>query len=232
MATVLASIRKVNTHTGSKAGFTLIEITIAFTILALIVLLLGMSMRLGLKSVEKGENRIGAMERTRASFQLINSQLQSFVPLMYNDLGNKKYYFKGDEKSITFLTTVSIWGRHYGLILATYTVENKDGNHYLVAEEESLYSKESRTTVLLSGFKDISFNYLVKKATATESEWTQDIDYSDVAPDVVNLSVENKDIQVDLEIPLRSKMSTTQQNQQTNANILNLFQSATMGNFK
>lgn len=228
MARVRSIIRRINTHTGLNAGFTLIEITIAFTILALIVLLLGMSMRLGLKSVEKGENRIGAMERTRTSFQLINSQIQSFVPLMYDDMGKKKYYFKGDEKSITFLTNVSIWGRQYGLILTTYTVADKDGNHYLVAEEESLYSKESKTTVLLSGFKDISFSYLVKKATATESDWTHDVDYSDVVPDIVNLSVDNKDLQVDMEIPLRSKMSANQQNQLQNANVLNLFQ----GNFK
>ncbi|MDQ7785969.1 MAG: hypothetical protein RDU01_00005, partial [Thermodesulfovibrionales bacterium] len=64
-------------------GFTLLELTIAITLLALIIIIILGAMQIGIRSVESGEMKIESFERTRASMNILDSQIQSQIPLSY-----------------------------------------------------------------------------------------------------------------------------------------------------
>ena len=68
----------------SRRGFTLLELIISITLLGIIVLVTVGAMRLGSRSVDSGEKRIASLERIKSSLNIIESQIQSEVPLTYD----------------------------------------------------------------------------------------------------------------------------------------------------
>ena len=102
---------------GKDAGFTLLELTISIMLIGIIVLIIVGAMRLGMRSVEAGERRIDTFERSQSSLNIIDSQIQSFVPLTYvSEDGTNKYYFSGERESMQFSTNYSIWGGERGYV--------------------------------------------------------------------------------------------------------------------
>ncbi|MBF0317680.1 MAG: type II secretion system protein [Nitrospirae bacterium] len=198
-----------------SAGFTLLELTIVMTIMTMLVLVLGFSLRLGIKSLEKSETRIEYLDRTRTSLRIIESQLQSFIPLKYGEVGKDGvYYFKGQEDSMSFVSSVSLWGRQGGIILVTYEVVRDRGNDTssLVIQEESAYSGERRSTVLLKNFKEISFNFFTKKPADKDGDWGRSVENSDNVPLLISLFAESTNFKIELMVPVRARASATVRN--------------------
>ena len=94
----------------NNSGFTLLELVISIALIGIIVVIVIGAMRLAAKSIESGEKRIESLERMRTSLNIIDSQIESYVPLTYEDNAEKKYYFKGEQESMLFSTNFSIWG--------------------------------------------------------------------------------------------------------------------------
>jgi general secretion pathway protein J len=62
-------------------GLTLLELIISITIIGIIILIITGAMQLSFRSVESGEKKIEALERMRSSLAVIDSQIQSEIPL-------------------------------------------------------------------------------------------------------------------------------------------------------
>jgi hypothetical protein len=102
-------------------------------------------MRLGIRAVNTGEKKIDHLERTRASFNIIDSQIQSQIPLTFEENGEKKYYFQGDKESLQFSTNYSLWGGQQGYVLVRYTVESdKTGKQFLAVSENIIGTNSNR----------------------------------------------------------------------------------------
>src|SRR3989337_2471377 len=90
---VIASRRRSNPVTMHKypqflqrsAGFTLLELLISIVMLGIIMVILVGALRLGFRSVESGEKKIESFERMRVSLSIIDSQIQSQIPLTYQN---------------------------------------------------------------------------------------------------------------------------------------------------
>lgn len=161
------------TYCRSDRGFTLLELLISFSIIALIVLIIAGAMRLAYHSVESGEKRAEFLERFRGSISLINSQVQSEVPLTYTDDAEKKLYFIGERELLTLATNYSIWGREKGYVVVTYRIEADDsGKKTMTATEQTIGMESPRETKLLSGFDEIYFEYFYKGPTDEKGSWT------------------------------------------------------------
>ncbi len=63
------------------SGFTLLEVLLSITIIAVLVAILMSVLRLGYRSVEAGERKMASLDRMRTSFNLIEAQLRSGFPL-------------------------------------------------------------------------------------------------------------------------------------------------------
>ena len=161
-----------------NTGFTLLELIISITLVAIIVLIVAGAASLGYRSFSTGEKKLNAIERLRASLIIIDAQIQSGVPLTLEDGGVKQYYFVGEQDSLKFSTNHSIWGGQRGYVIVNYRVEtDNQGKRTLFASEYKVGMENQKETKLLEGFNEITFDYFKQDDTEEEGEWvTQWVD--------------------------------------------------------
>lgn len=193
-------------------GFTLLELIISIALIGIIVLIIVGTMRLAVRSVESGERRMEALERMRASLNIIDSQIQSFVPLTYEEDAKTKYYFKGGRDSMQFSTNFSIWGGERGYVITTYTVKAGDnGKQVLYASENIAGMEGSRETRLFDNFERVYFEYFYKDPTEEKGKWMERWPSDTVIPDKVKFHLIDGARDLSLIIPFRAKKSITTQ---------------------
>ncbi|MEW6416514.1 MAG: prepilin-type N-terminal cleavage/methylation domain-containing protein [Nitrospirota bacterium] len=193
-------------------GFTLLELTISISIIGIIILIIAGAMRLGARSVASGEKKIESLERIRTSLNIIDSQIQSEIPLTYYDEeGGRKYYFKGDREFMQFPTNYSIWGGEKGYVIVTYKVESGDyGKKALYASENIVGIEDGRETKLLDAFDGIYFEYFYKDPTEEEGEWVEQWTDDVNIPEKVRLHLVEGTRDLSMIIPFRTRGSLAQ----------------------
>ncbi len=132
--------KRDDTVTGPSGieGFTLLELLISITILGLIILVIGGSISLGLKSVEKGEREVSRQERLRGTFTLLDRQISSMVKALHPVEGKMVVWFEGDRKHCKFLAEKSLWGWKEGLSEVIYEVSESSDNGLSIVESERI----------------------------------------------------------------------------------------------
>jgi general secretion pathway protein J len=164
----METLKKLN----RVAGFTLLELIISITLVAIIVLIISVAANLGYRSFNSGEKKMNAVERLRSSLTIIDAQIQSGVPLTLEDGGVKQYNFMGEQDSLKFSTNYSIWGGQRGYVIVNYRVDTDDrGKRTLFASEYKVGMENQKETKLLEGFDEITFDYYKQDATEEEGEW-------------------------------------------------------------
>lgn len=161
----------------SCRGFTLLELIISITMIAIIVSILGGVMRLGYRSLESGEKKIEHLERIRASLTVIEAQVQSSFPFPYVEEGEgeSKYYFTGERHLLQFPTNYSLWGGNTGYVIATYAVDtDQDGRQSLHVTENIIGTEGSYETKLSEAFDAIYFEYFFLDPTEETGEWKEE----------------------------------------------------------
>ncbi|OHE57200.1 MAG: hypothetical protein A2Z47_00455 [Thermodesulfovibrio sp. RBG_19FT_COMBO_42_12] len=193
-------------------GFTLLELIISIGIVGIIILITAGAMRLGARSIASGEKKIESLERIRTSLNIIDSQIQSEIPLTYYDEdGVRKYYFKGEREFMQFSTNYSIWGGEKGYVIVTYKVESGDyGKQALYASENIVGIEEERETKLLDTFDGIYFEYFYKDPTEEEGEWVEQWTDDVNTPEKVRLHLVEGTRDLTMIIPFRTRGSLIQ----------------------
>ena len=188
----------------SNAGFTLLELIISITLVAIIVLIVAGAASLGYRSFNSGEKKLNAVERLRASLIIIDAQIQSGVPLTLEDGGVKQYYFVGEQDSLKFSTNHSIWGGQRGYVIVNYRVETDEkGKRTLFASEYKVGMEIQKETKLLEGFNEITFDYFSQDVTEEEGEWiTQWVD-EEMMPTKIKLKLVQGSTSLAYIIPVR-----------------------------
>jgi len=165
----------MNSALSSSSGFTLLELLISIALFGIIIVIVIGAMRLGIRSVESGEKKIESLERMRNSFNIIDSQIQSMIPLTYDADGERKYYFKGEREFMQFSTNYSVWGGEKGYVIATYSVIlGESGKQVLYISENVIGLADSRNTKLFDSFETIYFEYFFKDPTEEEGKWVDE----------------------------------------------------------
>jgi len=200
----------------ASKGFTLLELTISIALIGIIVLIITGAMRLGTKAIESGERRIAYLERTRSSLTIIDSQIQSYVPLVYIENGEKKYYFKGDRESLQFSTNYSIWGGEKGYVITTYSVKTLENGKQAIFVSETVAGRHNTVeTMLTNPFERIYFEFFSKDPTEETGKWMDQWTDNTAIPGADKVSIPEK-IKIHLiqgaddlalAIPVRVKMS-------------------------
>ena len=70
-------VNRVKMLSGNSRGFTLLELLISLTIVALIVVIIFGALRIGIRAWEKGEKDVDVRQRQRIVLDLIKRQLAS-----------------------------------------------------------------------------------------------------------------------------------------------------------
>ncbi len=196
-----------------EAGFTLLELMISIALIGVIVLILTGAMRLGFRSVDAGERRIEALERIRASLNIVDAQIQSEIPVTYIDEdGSTRYYFKGSGTTMEFSTNFSLWSGQAGYVLVHYKVAtDNSGLQSLLISENIIGMTAMRETKLFDSFSEISFEYFYKGPTDEQGswvrEWTDDTDF----PEKVKLHLVRGAEDMSMIVPMRARGTLSQQ---------------------
>ena len=183
-------------------GFTLVELLVALTIMAVVLGLLTNSMRFSLKTTEVVESSISAVVSMHQVQRALRRQLQMAVPIRRagsND--GDELEFVATRKELQFIAPLPGLAAGGGLYRITLRVEDdvtlggSDGrlimtfNSSLDGSELQHGHEESQEIVLLEGFSDADFSYLDTRRVAP-GDWTNDWNHGDRLPDLVRLRVD------------------------------------------
>lgn len=173
-----------------KRGFTLLELLISITMLALIIGIVSGALSLASQSLNKGAEKINSLERVRTSFSLVESQIQSLFVSQLVDEAEKKNLFSGQKDRLLFPTNYSIWGGVKGNTLVEYSVENDEwGKQFVRVTENTVGMETKRETVLFTGFDKIYFEYFlpsILEGGKWVDEWPAD---EKSMPEKININV-------------------------------------------
>lgn len=192
----------------SSSGFTLLELMVSIVLVAIIVIILTASMRVGYRSLEGGEKKAESLERFRVSLRLIDSQLQSCLPITVKEEGLGRLVFIGSRDSMTFASNRSLFRGRKGYVIVSYRIETgSNGKRVLYLQENTVGIENRRETKLLDGFDNIRFEYYQVDATKTGegTDWSDELADGTNLPQKVKLHLEQGARKLFLTIPVRSK---------------------------
>ncbi|MEN6465852.1 MAG: prepilin-type N-terminal cleavage/methylation domain-containing protein [Syntrophaceae bacterium] len=202
-------------RSGRDGGFTLLELLISALLISMIVLAAAGAMRLGLKSVEKGENKIMQHERVRAVLDIMDAQLQSEVPLQYDDDQGRRFHFRGDRWSLHFPSSHSVRGGRSGCLLVAYQVFSETGGpgvpgrSALYVYEKLMGMEDWSNARLLDKIDYAGFEYFSPNPANEEEGWTYEWNEPAALPEKIRISlrVDGRDLTRVFPVRARSPLS-------------------------
>ena len=200
-----ASVKKDRRHLSeSVSGFTLLELLISMTMLVLIVVIAMGAISISSRSVAAGEKKMEAQDRLRTVISMIDAQVESHIPLTYQEEGNKKYYFQGDKKTLRFSTNYSIWSGRQGYVIVTYKVEDDPGGHEYLSASEQVPGLEGRRETRLLTASLISFEYFLKEPAEEQGKWAETLFDGLAIPEKIRIHLTQGTRQLSLVFPVRA----------------------------
>jgi prepilin-type N-terminal cleavage/methylation domain-containing protein len=161
-----------------EAGFTLLELLISMTILALIFVAVLGAIRVGSKSWESGELRAEENQRTRTLYDTLARDLTMLYPLRVKSQDPNKdvVVFRGKPDSLSFATLPQSYGAEpfsHMIRIVTYTVEPdrglvSDESYPLIGAEGASSLQEGRIKGLDERVSEARFRYLVPEGRPEE----------------------------------------------------------------
>ncbi len=91
----------------SDRGFTLLELLISVAILGLVAVVIGSSVRLGIRTWERGESGIEASQRLRVLSDRLAQEVKSAYPYIIDVEGEERVAFHGGPDSLWFVTALT-----------------------------------------------------------------------------------------------------------------------------
>jgi general secretion pathway protein J len=157
----------------SGAGFTLLEILLAISILSILVVILISGLHVGIKSWEKGEERIDESQTTRIVQDLIFQDIRSCYPYQIAFENKRTLVFQGESDRIDFIATSASFvsqSRDVGLREVSYYIDDDPSTDQeglvvreaMVTQKEDVFSDERGTIIELDNHvKSIKFRYFI-----------------------------------------------------------------------
>ncbi len=176
----------------ARAGFTLVELIVTFTILSIVVVMVLGAMRLGSASWERGEEKTERYQRQRMVFNLLSQQLKSAYAYKIKAQKAESDYlaFLGSSDSLRFVSTFSLTAkRPEGLVFVVYQVgDGNSSGKVLKVYEGRVLNKDfmeetpdpDKFLTLLEGLSEITFEYFKEGEEQEEAgEWMDSWDAKD-----------------------------------------------------
>ncbi len=192
-------LSSANPDEKGQAGFTLVELLIAMTLLALIVAALFGGLRLGARAWEAGAQRNSDLARLEVVQGLLRRQLSRAYPIaLTGSERGRRIVFEGDPAAVMFVAPAPAQIGLGGLYLMNLAVAEDEGNKRLVltwqlsgAEEERLTeSPGAETRVLIDRIAGIELSYFGPPDGRDEPRWFDRWDDAARLPSLVRIRVE------------------------------------------
>lgn len=182
-----------------SAGFTLIEVLIAMTLLSIMVTLLFSSMRISAESWQKGEDKITGVNDIAVVYQFFRNHLSTAQPL-WDDFSqeNDEFSFSGKNQGLKFVSYFPASAKKAGLQQFELKLL-KEGKEktiqisitpFFPIDRHEEWRKEEVT--LLRHVKNLTINYFALDDSQTEGVWTEDWLEQDALPKLVKIQIQTE----------------------------------------
>ena len=186
-------------------GFTLLELLISIALVLSVVLIASGAMRLGQRAVASGDRKVERLERLRTAVSVLDAQIQSSVPLTYEENGVRQYHFRGDGAALRLATNHSLWDAEKGYVVASWRVErNEAGTVSLFLKEQLVGTERTREAKILEGLDEMSFAFLHSGPAGEKDRWVEDWRDATDLPREVRIRMASGAWHMALVIPLRA----------------------------
>lgn len=187
------------TRTRPRAGFTLLEVVLAMTAMALVAAICYGVFHLGMRAVERGEIAVVTEQRLRATSDVLIRQVKSTVPYPARNEDDEVYpYFFGSPTAMTFITAA---GQVSGGALTRVSYRIESDPPRLLLSESPFFSPDTlgrdafdpvgeRAAVLLDGFVRGEFRYLLFDGADYEWRNSWDAREEELLPVAVRVLIE------------------------------------------
>jgi prepilin-type N-terminal cleavage/methylation domain-containing protein len=194
----------------NNRGFTLLELLISITMLALITGIMGWTLSMAHRTLDKGERKIHYLERVKVSFSLVESQIQSLFSYQYDDEGEKKLFFSGGKDKLMFTSNYSLWRGTRGNTFVTYDIQtNEKGKQFLRITEQIIGLEAKDEAIIFDDCTSINFEYFLKNAFE-KGKWVDQWPADQMGlPDKIKINITYNTKKIALMVNLLVKPITT-----------------------
>jgi general secretion pathway protein J len=173
-------------------------------------------LRVGVRAWERGEKDIDSRQRIRVILELINHQIKSTHLYFAREKGQKYILFKGDNKSLRFVSNISLIPGNERLLTYVNLVVKKSPD----GKKEGLIFCEKKGPLVNTGYEEfdniddksfynlfheissLEFEYLGKSENEEYYEWQQSWDAKEERslPRAVKIVLNEKDKEGDITV--------------------------------
>lgn len=192
-----------NRRPDASPGFTLLELLVSLTIIAVTVVLIMGAFRIGVRAWEKGGRDVETHQRMRAVLDMVSRQISAIRLQQITNEAGETYYLNGTEKSLEFLSAGSLPHREErGIFHLRYAIEQtSDAKQSLVFSAGPPGSTTAgepdppEVYTLIPGAHLIAFEYLAAVTPEDGLSWQQTWEPGDSAgvPLAVRLTVQDNE---------------------------------------
>jgi general secretion pathway protein J len=185
---------------GHVAGFTLVELLLAITLMSILLGLTYTGLRAATRSSERGEKMLAAGGELRAAHQFMRRQLNQMLPLPFaleEGAEETRVVFEGDESHIQYVAPMPGYLGTGGPQVQLVVIANdNDGDVVLQFanallqefEQEDLFERDP--VILLENVSSASFEFLGADEEGESTGWVSRWDQPEILPRAVRLSLE------------------------------------------
>ena len=160
----------------AEAGFTLVELLIAMTLLGLLMVVVLGGLRFGARAWERNEAHTTATDDVRQAQTLLRREISRAYPyfiMKQEDLPNRHVDFQGGDDEMSFLAPAPAVLGGAGRARVTFRQADVGGRQGLVmsAAPELATGTQPASEVLLQGVKAVSFAYFGSDEPGGPSSW-------------------------------------------------------------
>lgn len=180
------------------AGFTLVELLLALTLMSMLLALTYGGMRAATRATDKGQQVLEDSSRIRMAHQFVRRQLNQMLPLAYaaGETPEERVVFQGDARSIRFVAPMPGYLGFGGPQVQELTFEQGEESldlvltHALLQDFDEAYLYEQEPIFLLGEIQDARFAFLDRDETGAPSGWVDRWEPSAQLPAAVSLEIE------------------------------------------
>ena len=165
-----------------KKGFTLIELIVSFSILALIIIIVLGALRLGYRFWDRGEEVALEAQEQRMVWSSLRNQIFSIYPYHVRKENKKFLLFDGERDKVAFVSLFSYYLQDKGgLRYCRYKIEEDErADSFLLkvfetsavnADLGELHIADERFRILVRGLPAFVFEYADQDKTDESFEW-------------------------------------------------------------
>jgi general secretion pathway protein J len=180
-----------------ESGFTLIEVIIAISLMALGLALTFGTFRGATKATERAENVAQRDERLRAVQGFLRTQINAALPIAFefeSETGEAKF-LRASENKLEFVATMPGYLSRGGPYLQTLELKHGEKGEQLIFQSQLLTSDgpveaEREPVILLDGIEDGRFDVRSLDEQSRPGDWQPKWDTSAQLPPLVRLKID------------------------------------------